>query len=536
MHDATDMDLLRQYADGNSQTAFAALVSRHVNLVYSAALRKTGNPHAAEEITQVVFIILAQKAGRIPRQTILPGWLYQTARLTAASYLKRETRRARREQEAYMQTELHTTAPDESWQQLAPLLDDAMGQLSEPDRAAIVLRFFGGKSFAEVATASGVSENAAKKRVNHALEKLHRYFSKRGVRSSMDIIAGSISAHSVHAAPAALAQSVTAVALAKGAAAGGATLALVRGTMIRMSWLKLKFAAGVGVAVLLAGSAATIALSQHGANDKLTPQQIAKQAQDAYATLFSYSDSGTAVGESAGTTTRTTFNIRLQRPNLYRIDWTQTGGLYTGKGVVWSDGSGDYLVTGPAGQEKSEQPDKMYDMQFALGAAAGSSDSAASTIPAVFFKQTWGDVLELAASGRLKINRESDAKIGSVDCYVVSSVLDAVSLPGQGKLPNKMGKVGTITTTLWIGKRDHLIHQCRTSSEGMSIALPPQSDADIKAILERQNKSATPEAITAWRTQMDAMMKQAQGARFVFTETHENISVNQMSLPSDFTR
>src|SRR5271169_1667836 len=105
MHDATDTDLLQQYAAGNSDTAFAALVSRHVNLVYSVALRKTANPHAAEEITQAVFIIPAQKAGRISDKTILPGWLYQTARLTAASFLKREARRIRREQEAYMQTE-----------------------------------------------------------------------------------------------------------------------------------------------------------------------------------------------------------------------------------------------------------------------------------------------------------------------------------------------------------------------------------------------------------------------------------------------
>jgi RNA polymerase sigma factor (sigma-70 family) len=145
MDDATDMDLLRQYADRNSETAFAALVSRHLNLVYSAALRKTGNPAAAEEITQAVFVILAQKAGHIPDETILPGWLYQTARLTAASFLKSEARRARREQEAYMQTELRATAPDETWEQLAPLLEDAMGQLGEKERAAVVLRFFGGK-------------------------------------------------------------------------------------------------------------------------------------------------------------------------------------------------------------------------------------------------------------------------------------------------------------------------------------------------------------------------------------------------------
>jgi RNA polymerase sigma factor (sigma-70 family) len=263
MHDATDMDLLRQYAVGNSDAAFAALVTRHVDLVYSAALRKTGNPHAAEEITQAVFIILAQKVGRIVDKTILPGWLYQTARLTASSYLRRETRRVRREQEAFMQTESQTVAPNETWQQLAPLLEDAMGQLGDKDRAAVVLRFFGGKSFAEVAAAAGVSENAAKKRVIHALEKLHRYFAKRGVSSTTAIIAGAISANSVQAAPVALANSVVAVAVAKGAAASGSTLTLIKGALKIMAWEKAKTAIVAGASVLLAAGTTTAFVVQH---------------------------------------------------------------------------------------------------------------------------------------------------------------------------------------------------------------------------------------------------------------------------------
>ncbi len=254
MHDATDMDLLRQYAVGNSDAAFAALVARYVNLVYSAALRKTGNPHAAEEITQAVFIILAQKAGRILDKTILPGWLYQTARLTASSFLRREIRRVRREQEAFMQTEPYTIPPDETWEQLAPLLEDAMGQLGDQDRAAVVLRFFGGKSFAEVATAAGVSENAAKKRVSYALEKLHRYFARRGVSSTTAVIAGAISTHSIQAAPAALVKSVTAVALAKGAAASGSTLTLIKGALKIMAWTKAKTAATSAAIVLAVGA------------------------------------------------------------------------------------------------------------------------------------------------------------------------------------------------------------------------------------------------------------------------------------------
>jgi RNA polymerase sigma factor (sigma-70 family) len=274
MHDMTDMDLLRQYADGNSDEAFAVLVSRHVDLVFAAALRKTGNPHAAEEITQAVFIILAQKAGRIVDKTILPGWLYQTARLTASSFLRRETRRVRREQEAYMLSQSDSsrrseTKADETWEQLAPLLEDAMGQLGDKDRVAVVLRFLGGKSFAEVAVAAGVSENAAKKRVIHALEKLHRYFSKRGVSSTTAIIADAISTHSVQTAPVALAKAVTAIAVSKGAAASGSTLTLIKGALKLMAWTKAKTAIVVGVGMLLAAGTATTFVVQHKSHSPL---------------------------------------------------------------------------------------------------------------------------------------------------------------------------------------------------------------------------------------------------------------------------
>jgi len=253
------MELLRQYADRNSDEAFAALVARHVNLVYSAALRKTGNADSAGEITQAVFIILSKKAGRLSQRTILSGWLYQTTRLTAANFLRTEIRRAHREQEAYMQSLANETEP-ELWPQMAPLLEDAMGQLGEKERNAVALRFFEGKSFQEIGAAFGASENAAKKRVAHALEKLHRYFSKHGVSSTTAIIAGAISANSAHAAPVGLATTITATVI-KGPAVAASTLALVKGTIKVMTWMKLKIALSITAALLLAGGAMTVALS-----------------------------------------------------------------------------------------------------------------------------------------------------------------------------------------------------------------------------------------------------------------------------------
>jgi RNA polymerase sigma factor (sigma-70 family) len=153
MQELDDIALLRQYAEQNSEEAFAVLVSRHVNKVYSVALRHTRNPHSAEEITQAVFVILAKKSPHLGKKVILSGWLYETSRLTAVTFIRSEIRRARREQEAYMQTLLNETEAD-VWPQIAPLLDTAMAGLSKMDRHAVVLRFFDGKSMNEVGMAS----------------------------------------------------------------------------------------------------------------------------------------------------------------------------------------------------------------------------------------------------------------------------------------------------------------------------------------------------------------------------------------------
>src|SRR5271156_2934796 len=187
-----DHELLAQYAQGpreHSEAAFAALAERHVNLVYSTTLRSVGNAHAAQEIAQAVFIILANKDGKLSHRVVLSGWLYQTTRLTAANFLRGEIRRQQREQEAFMQSTLQEPADDLAWRQITPLLDEALGKLGECDRNAIVLRFFENKNLREVGVAAGTSEDAAKMRVNRALEKLRKIFGKRGAVFSAGAIA-----------------------------------------------------------------------------------------------------------------------------------------------------------------------------------------------------------------------------------------------------------------------------------------------------------------------------------------------------------
>jgi RNA polymerase sigma factor (sigma-70 family) len=207
-----DMDLVRGYALGKSERAFETLVSRYVNLVYSTALRQARDPHLAEEITQAVFMLLARKANSLGPTTILPSWLHRTTGFVSADTLKMERRRARREQEAYMQSTLDRPE-GETWQQIAPLLDGAIAALSEKDRHAVVLRFFQNKSLNEIGVALGTSEDAAKMRLSRAIEKLRAFFDRRGVALSVTALAAAVAANSVQAAPPGLAASVASAAL-----------------------------------------------------------------------------------------------------------------------------------------------------------------------------------------------------------------------------------------------------------------------------------------------------------------------------------
>ena len=269
MPEFDDIALLKQYAEGD-ESAFAALVERYVHLVYSAALRQVGNSSQAEEITQAVFIILTKKAKSFGPKTILSGWLYQTARLTAANFQRSEIRRQQREQEAYMESLLTEPAAN-VWQQIAPLLDDAMGYLNEKDRNVVVLRFFQNKSAAEIGDILGIGASTAQKRITRAVGRLKKFFTKRRVAHSTELITCAISANSVQAAPALLAKSVTAVALAKGAAASGSILTLAKATLLAMK-TKTIVATTAAVVILGTGSGLIYHLaSSHSSNAALPP-------------------------------------------------------------------------------------------------------------------------------------------------------------------------------------------------------------------------------------------------------------------------
>ena len=213
---ATDNELLRKYAQAGSEPAFKELVQRHVNMVYATALRETdANTHLAEDLAQSVFAELARKAKSLEQHPALAGWLYTCVRLTAANARRAEDRRQRRQQEYQTMAELHSSeSPESTLRQIQPALDDALHELAETDRAALVLRFFENLSLREVGTQLGVNENAARMRVDRALDKLQELLSRRGITSTSSALAAALVGGAVVSAPAGLAATITTTAMA----------------------------------------------------------------------------------------------------------------------------------------------------------------------------------------------------------------------------------------------------------------------------------------------------------------------------------
>jgi RNA polymerase sigma factor (sigma-70 family) len=224
VHQLDDMVLLRRYADTGSHPAFEEIVSRHIDWVYAMALRQVRDRHLAEDVTQAVFIILARKAGSLNDDTILRGWLFKTARFAASDAMKKRSR-FRRHQERFAgmyQMDL-TAEQEEAWEKLSPVLDDAIATLSEADRHAIQLRFYEGKSLAQVGEILGISEEAAKKRVARSVDKLRNYFSREGVKVSTGVLLTALAVPAAQAAPLSLFHAT--VAAGTTSAAGGSALA-----------------------------------------------------------------------------------------------------------------------------------------------------------------------------------------------------------------------------------------------------------------------------------------------------------------------
>lgn len=254
-----DWQLIEDFVARGSDSAFQTLVSRYINLVRSTALRGVKDAALADEVTQAVFILLARKAAKIQsaKNQTLGGWLYRTTRFVASRALRGENRRRRREQEAFNMQQLSST--EDAWRRIAPILDEGIEKLDAASRDALILRFFQGEAFAAVGQSLGISEEAARKRVDRSIDKLRAFFTRRGFTISAAAVASGLAAFKAEAVPTELAAAVGAKALL-GANSGMAALpALVIETLQAWHWATLKFVAGLGAIAMAIGLAATIA-------------------------------------------------------------------------------------------------------------------------------------------------------------------------------------------------------------------------------------------------------------------------------------
>ena len=260
MNEDEDSELLRRYAEEGTETVFTEVVRRHVNLVYSAALRQVnGDTHLAQDVTQLVFADLARKAKTLARHRVLAGWLFTSTRYAAAKLVRGEQRRRARETEAKLMREiLHDDGASAlDWARVRPVLDAALAELGEADRAAVLLRFFEGRDYAGVGARLGLGENAARMRVERAVEKLRVALERRGLTSTTAALALVLGNQAVVAAPAGLAASVTGAALVSGAAAAGGWATFMSMTKLQLGITGAVIALGVGgVAVQIKANAA----------------------------------------------------------------------------------------------------------------------------------------------------------------------------------------------------------------------------------------------------------------------------------------
>ena len=232
-----DPELLRRYADEKSETAFAELVRRHLPPVYAFALRRVnGDAHLAEDVAQVVFTTLARKAGSLAGRSVLGGWLCRTTHFAARDVVRTESRRRTREQEALIMQESLGEDTDAAidWAKLHPVIDQTLGELNDADRDAVWLRFFEGRSFADVGARLRFTENAARMRVERALDKLHAALSRRGITSTSAALGVALANQAAASVPVGIAASVTSAALAGATAGGSVSLWLAFFTMSKI--------------------------------------------------------------------------------------------------------------------------------------------------------------------------------------------------------------------------------------------------------------------------------------------------------------
>ena len=293
----SDLQLLAQYTRQHAEDAFAEIVRRHLNLVFSAALRQVRSPQLAEEVAQSAFTDLARQADRLAPDTILSAWLYQVTRLTAIDVVRREARRQFREQVAHELNAMNATAAD--WTHIEPLLDEAMHALDNIDRTAVLLRYLENKSLREVGQMLGTNEDAARKRVSRAVERLREFFSKRNVTIGASGLVVLISANAIQAAPVGLAATISAAAILAGTAVHTSTIIAATKTIamttLQKTFIAATLTAAIGTGIFEAHQASQLREQNQTLQQQQAPlaeqvQQLQRERDDATNRLAGVAD------------------------------------------------------------------------------------------------------------------------------------------------------------------------------------------------------------------------------------------------------
>ncbi len=252
----TDRELFTGYAATGSSEAFAEIVQRYSAMVHSACLRILGDAHAAEDAAQATFLIFMRKARKLPKKTVLSGWLFLTAQHAALNERKRLKRRERHERKAAVMRSRPEKAAATGWDDVRPELDTAIASLPARQRSAVVLYYLGGKSEEEVAREMGCARGTVAAHLSNAMGRLRSRLSARGVTVSAAALAAFLAERGVGASPAGLAQSIIAACTGTAAASASAT-AIAEGTVKALAWAKVKVVTIVlGTAAVVAGGGA----------------------------------------------------------------------------------------------------------------------------------------------------------------------------------------------------------------------------------------------------------------------------------------
>jgi RNA polymerase sigma factor (sigma-70 family) len=264
---------LAEYVRTESEVAFRELVTRYVDLVYSTALRLVeGDTHRAEDVAQTVFMDLARMARTLSSEVMLGGWLHRHTCFVAANTMRGERRRQSRERQAVEMNALQDNSVVD-FSLVAPILDEAINELGEADRAAILLRFFEQQDFRSVGEALGSNEDAARMRVTRALEKLEDFLKRRGVTTSAASLGVVLSVNAVQAAPVGLAVTIFAAAALVGTTIATTTTATTTKAIAMAATQKILVAAIIVASVMIP------ALVQYHAQTKLAEQNHALRRQ-----------------------------------------------------------------------------------------------------------------------------------------------------------------------------------------------------------------------------------------------------------------